>query len=899
MARLYDTGEKNARGFRAPLTRRMMNAWLYAGLEKHEYAEIKDAYHTPNSSTLYYGALLALLATLTVVVSGTFAQSTLPHEMAYLTFGAANLAIAAASYLLKRNDQPAPTLLVVVFALSVYLFGIFVGAVHETHTLAVTFMVSLILIPMVFNSTPAVMLSEMIAVAVLFILTVSQHKAPEAAQVDIANAINFSVISLVANIYVYKTKARGYLEGIRRVKNETALEAANSKNVELLAAEREHSSIIESLARIYISMARIDLRKETFQRIASQKQSKYALGEEYDAHKVKQSIIERSVAPDFIPLIKAFLDIDTIAERLGDQPIISQTFQDNHGTWQKCIIVPMSKDASGQVISVIVAILDVNAEMTVLESKDHLIQALAIPYDNVFAVDANSGDSVCFQMSRETKNIRGHKYVTSGYKLGLASYVKDFVLEDDRQLFDAISNAPSALALLESKTTYSFTYRMVRNGRLQYYQCMMVLPDPARKEFVMAFRNVSDEKRLELIQQQRLEKALVNAESASKAKSDFLFNMSHDIRTPMNAIMGFRDLLEKHQDDPVRRQDCLDKIKAANEVLLSIINNVLEMTRIEQGAIGVDETPASVDQFCDGIESMFCEMMAAKGIDFTIENNVTHPYVYADLPKTRELFINIVSNAYKYTNPGGSVRVTIEETPSDDPSKTTFKSTVTDTGIGMSKEFLPRMFDEFSRENNTTDAKIEGTGLGMPIVKRLADLMGGHVEVESEKGVGTTVTFINSHRIANAEECGGIIDRTIDLDLIAGKRILLAEDNDLNAEIAIELLGEAGLEVERAEDGAICCDMLKAAEPGYYDLILMDIQMPNMNGYDAAIAIRNLADPIKASIPIVAMTANAFEEDKQEALLCGMNGHLAKPVNAKEILRHLSSLFKNNQGTTR
>ncbi|MDO4493413.1 MAG: response regulator [Clostridia bacterium] len=413
---------------------------------------------------------------------------------------------------------------------------------------------------------------------------------------------------------------------------------------------------------------------------------------------------------------------------------------------------------------------------------------------------------------------------------------------------------------------------------------------------IFATRSIHDSKLKELAVQDDLRSALVRAESADKAKTNFLFNMSHDIRTPMNAILGFRDLLEKHQDEPEKRGDYLEKIRVSGEVLLSIINNVLEMTRIEQASIELDEVPGSAVQFADSIISMFTTMMQQKNIDFTTDIKVEHPYMYVDIAKVREIFINLLSNAYKYTNPGGKVHVAIEELPCAEAGYAVYRTTVTDTGIGMSEEFLPHLFDEFAREQNTTDAKIEGTGLGMPIVKRLVDFLGGTIEVRSEKGVGTEIAVTMKHRIASEADCVHAHDDEADPTLFAGKRILLAEDNDLNAEIAVEILKEAGFTVDRAEDGKVCVEMMENAPAGTYDAVLMDIQMPRMNGYEAAVAIRKLNDPEKADIPVIAMTANAFEEDKREAFRCGMNGHIAKPVNVKEIMAQLARCIgKNNR----
>ncbi|MGN0649998.1 MAG: ATP-binding protein, partial [Oscillospiraceae bacterium] len=411
------------------------------------------------------------------------------------------------------------------------------------------------------------------------------------------------------------------------------------------------------------------------------------------------------------------------------------------------------------------------------------------------------------------------------------------------------------------------------------------------KTLFVASRTIHEEKQREDKQNKRIEEARIEAERANSAKTAFLFNMSHDIRTPMNAIIGFRDLLEKHQDEPEKRADYLQKIEDASSVLLSIINNVLEMARIEKGTLEMDESVWSAEQFNDTLYSVFHEMMAQKKIKFTRQIDVTNHYVYCDPIKLREVFLNILSNAYKYTNPGGSVNMLLEEIPSDREGYALYRTTITDTGIGMSEDFLPHVFEEFSREHNTTDNKIEGTGLGMPIVKRLVEVMDGTIEIKSQKDVGTTVIITLPHRIAQKSNLIAHPEVELDPNLFRGKRILLAEDNDLNAEIATEILKEAGFVIDWAADGQICVDMLEKAPVGYYDLILMDIQMPNMNGYDATRTIRALQDTQKAQIPILAMTANAFEEDKREAYRCGMNAHIAKPINVKELMKELANIL--------
>lgn len=396
-----------------------------------------------------------------------------------------------------------------------------------------------------------------------------------------------------------------------------------------------------------------------------------------------------------------------------------------------------------------------------------------------------------------------------------------------------------------------------------------------------------------ILNHSRLEtqKALVKAEAASKAKTDFLFSMSHDIRTPMNAIIGFLHLLDKQQEEPARRSEYIHKMEASSELLLSIINNVLAMSQIEGGKTALEETAWSAEQMMDSACSLLAPQMREKNITFEKALDVQHPFVWCDMPKLQEIYLNILNNAQKYTPSGGKVLMRLTELTSDREGYVLFKTEIEDDGIGISEEFMPQLFDAFSRELDTTHSKIAGTGLGMAIVKRLTELMGGTVEAESEPGKGTRITVILPHRIASEADIRDQKTERKSLADFSGKRLLIAEDNDLNAEIAAELLTQMGFEVERAWDGDICVSMVEQAEGKYYDLILMDIQMPNMNGYQAAAAIRAMGDPSKAGIPIIAMTANAFEEDKQDAYAAGMNAHLAKPVDIRKMVEILAEFL--------
>ena len=393
--------------------------------------------------------------------------------------------------------------------------------------------------------------------------------------------------------------------------------------------------------------------------------------------------------------------------------------------------------------------------------------------------------------------------------------------------------------------------------------------------------------------QEQLKQALERAESASEAKTNFLSNMSHDIRTPMNALMGYTMMLKpKIKDEQLLGY--VEKMEQAGNLLLSIINHVLDMARIESGKMEVNEVYTRVGKDVEEIVAVFSVEAKKKNIRLLTTVQVEHEHIMADITKIREIFSNLISNAIKYTPEGGTVELNTRELPCSKPGYMRIQAEMADNGMGMSKEYLPMLFDAFSRERNTTVGKISGTGLGMAIVKKLVEMMGGTIEVESELGKGSRFIMTLEHPIADEslyKQEEHEAKSTQGAELIKGKRILLAEDNDLNAEIALFILRNMGLKVERVEDGAQCVSRLEQQPAGTYDLIFMDVQMPKMDGYTATQNIRALDDKKKAAIPIVAMTANAFAEDRERALAAGMNGHIAKPIDVKKLERVLVKLL--------
>jgi len=430
---------------------------------------------------------------------------------------------------------------------------------------------------------------------------------------------------------------------------------------------------------------------------------------------------------------------------------------------------------------------------------------------------------------------------------------------------------------------------------LSIISIILVLLRKARKAEAVAKLAANNTQKLN----DKLEIALKKAEDASLAKTRFLNNMSHDIRTPMNVILGYAQLMEnelKGKDMPETLEH-LEKMQQSGNLLLSIINNVLDMARIESGRMELDENYCWIEDVRKSLFAVFDEKARKKNIALHYTMNVEHEHVLTDVTKVKEIFVNILSNAIKYTPSGGSVMMSVDELPCDEPGYMIVRNRVSDTGIGMSQDYMTKIFDAFTREQNTTKSKIAGTGLGMSIVRKYVDLLGGTIDVESELGKGSTITVTLKHKIADEsyyvkkhiEESG------TGSEILEGRNILLAEDNDLNAEITEAILERAGIKTERVEDGIQCVNMIEKMPAGTYDMILMDIQMPKMNGYKATQAIRRLPDKDKACIPIVAMTANAFEEDKRDALAVGMNGHIAKPIELDKLLSMLAEVIRQQE----
>lgn len=536
-----------------------------------------------------------------------------------------------------------------------------------------------------------------------------------------------------------------------------------------------------------------------------------------------------------------------------------------------------------------------------------LVQALSMDFTLVCFVNLNTG------MVTPVRNDKGEVISIFSEKIPLREsmeqYIQEYVHEDDREMLRQAVSLDTLKNELAKKKQYYVNYRKYKDGSAVYFQMKAVSAGTGDDGLgiVLGFRSVDEETRKEMEQNRLLEAALSQANKASRAKSVFLSNMSHDIRTPMNAIVGFTNLAIAHIDQQELVAEYLKKIMTSGNHLLNLINDVLDMSHIESGKIHLEEKPCSLPEILSGLRNILQADVHAKRHELRIETvDVVNGHIYCDQLRLNQVLLNLLSNAVKYTGAGGTILLQVTEKSGAPAGYACYEFRVKDNGMGMSQEFVDHIFEPFEREQNSTISKIQGTGLGMAITKNIVDMMGGTIQVESEQGIGTEFIVTFTFRLVSQSESlqdtpvtetspqSGHPGKAMTAGDIAEHhtgRILLVEDVELNQEIAVAILGDAGFTTEVAGNGEEAVNMVKQSAPGYYQVVLMDVQMPVMNGYEATREIRNLENPGLSSVPIIAMTANAFEEDKQEALKCGMNGHIAKPIDIRKLFETLESVL--------
>ena len=661
--------------------------------------------------------------------------------------------------------------------------------------------------------------------------------------------------------------------------------------------EKEQNNILSALTMDYTSLVLCDLKQDTVEVIKQD-----ASCAEMNWHSYSESLnyfYDNVLMKDSCPNYMDLLSNESLMRTLKEQGSLEWHFQivpDENGISNLgARAVFLYEDLNHfKIIMGFRPIDEIVKREKVLELQREIIEGLGKEYFSVLLLELDSGQIFSYrEVGENGKRIADfcRKYGNQWCEL-LPAYADEIVTDESRENF---LDQLSLDALCSKQDDFSMTYEFKTGDRIIYHQTRIayVYKKDRSRVAVIGTRNIDDLIKKERMQEAKLKEAYIVAEEANKAKTDFLNNMSHDIRTPMNVILGYNELMKQYLTDPIL-VDYQNKIEQSGKLLLSIINNVLDMARIESGKMVVEERAEAIGLVVEEIESVFESSAQEKNIVFTTSVDVDHTNVLCDDFKIREILMNLVGNAFKYTPEGGHIAIDVKELDCARSGYVRIQTQVKDTGIGMSEDYLPTLFDSFSREYNTTIGKVSGTGLGMAIVKNLVDMMDGEICVKSKLGEGTCFTLTFEHRIADADsiEWNQELDVLDEKSILEGKRVLLAEDNDLNAEIAMAILEQSGLILDRVEDGLACVNRLSEVDADLYDLILMDIQMPNMNGYEATRRIRQFENVKKASIPILAMTANAFEEDKKMAMEAGMNGHISKPIDVNVLEKQIINIFK-------
>ena len=661
--------------------------------------------------------------------------------------------------------------------------------------------------------------------------------------------------------------------------------------------EKEQNNILSALTMDYTSLVLCDLKQDTVEVIKQD-----ASCAEMNWHSYSESLnyfYDNVLMKDSCPNYMDILSNESLMRTLKEQGSLEWHFQivpDENGISNLgARAVFLYEDLNHfKIIMGFRPIDEIVKREKVLELQREIIEGLGKEYFSVLLLELDSGQIFSYrEVGENGKRIADfcRKYENQWCEL-LPAYADEIVTDESRENF---LDQLSLDALCSKQDDFSMTYEFKTGDRILYHQTRIayVYKKDRSRVAVIGTRNIDDLIKKERMQEAKLKEAYIVAENANKAKTDFLNNMSHDIRTPMNVILGYNELMKQYLTDPIL-VDYQNKIEQSGKLLLSIINNVLDMARIESGKMVVEERAEAIGLVVEEIESVFESSAQEKNIVFTTSVDVDHTHVLWDGFKVREILMNLVGNAFKYTPDGGHIAIDVKELDCARSGYVRIQTQVKDTGIGMSEDYLPTLFDSFSREYNTTIGKVSGTGLGMAIVKNLVDMMDGEICVKSKLGEGTCFTLTFEHRIAdeNSIESNQELDVLDEKSILEGKCVLLVEDNELNAEIAMAILEQSGLILDRVEDGLACINRLSEVDADLYDLILMDIQMPNMNGYEATRRIRQFENVKKASIPILAMTANAFEEDKKMAIKAGMNGHISKPIDVNVLEKQIINIFK-------
>ena len=685
-------------------------------------------------------------------------------------------------------------------------------------------------------------------------------------------------------------------------------EALKKVNAQL----KEQLHTIGGLSNAYFAVWWVDLAANTCKAIKNVPFFERAASGLATIDEVAGAFVDTCVQPEDQAKMRAFVDRRRLAALLGDTDIAVEEFHGTVDPWEWCRAswVVASRDGGGAVRSVLFALEDISSivadqkqrerEHMLLDEQTRVISGLSKEYTTVWLVSGNGQVITKYRDSGRDDVAREDAYFAAesiSYDEGLARYLDLYVCDEDKDEFARKVRYDVVQREIRRQPVYNVVFKRRYRGTREYFQVSFTAAgDGEGTDFVLGFKNVNHLVREERRRNEMLAEALDEAERANQAKTQFFNSMSHDIRTPMNAIIGFTSLALSHLGDGEKVEDYLKKISTSSEHLLSLINDVLDMSRIESGRVAIDEQPIDLARLLDSIVTIIEPAAEARNVRFLVDTaGVADTGVVADKLRLSQVLLNILGNGVKFNKPDGTLRLRVSQEGGAPEGFARYRFAISDTGIGISEEFQKRVFESFSREETAAVGGIEGTGLGLAITKKLVEMMGGTIALKSEEGRGSEFDVRLTFRLADAgaAEGGRAAAEARGRGALhpEGKTILLVEDNELNQEIAVEVLEQAGFRVEVASNGLEAVGKMEGAGAARFDAVLMDVQMPVMDGYEATRRIRAMTSPACKRVPIVAMTANAFEEDRRAALAAGMNAHVAKPIDVEVLLKTLSEVI--------
>ena len=659
--------------------------------------------------------------------------------------------------------------------------------------------------------------------------------------------------------------------------------------------------IINVLASEYTSVYYIDLTTDGLTPYTMNDRTKQFFEDAFKGVTYSEAFrmyVEKTVAPESRAEMLVAGSIENIRKNLSRQKSFTKIYLNDQNLYSEMKFVKVG-DEDGEPQAVALGFSEIDEQYRrelAYKQREEFISGLSDDYEAVFHVDPELSTIETIRMTPEYMKRNPSLAETMDYSDYVHAVAANIVPEDRQSFIDALSPA-NVEREFSVENAFFHNYRIVKKGTISYYQLKVIYTGDWQtdKNYLIGVHNMDELTRAQAEQAQVLEEAKEEAEAANRAKSAFLSSMSHDIRTPMNAIIGFTEMAKKYLDDRDRVSEYLDKVMASSQHLLSLINDVLDMSRIESGKVQLNEKPVNVRKASETVMSIAYATAKERNITLTLHSgSAGDRNIYADILRVNQIALNIISNAIKYTNPGGNVDIRVDEVSGAPEGRVLLDMIVEDNGIGMSEEFQAKLFEPFERSATSTVSGIQGTGLGMTITKELVEMMGGSIEVQSRLNVGTKVTIHFNFRLADSYEAEKASLSSVDPKLLSGRRCLLVEDNPLNREIACDILSDYEIEIEEADDGTVAVERFREVAAGKrepYDFVLMDVQMPVMNGYEAARAIRGFYD---VPVPIIAMTANAFDEDRRKALESGMDDHLAKPINIQALITTLARFMETD-----